>query len=139
MTWSEIPATESLSKTTKLILLDSLLQEVCIRSGLSCWSPLNSLSLSVCLGQSQPSFFRTKESPLNLMKKKLSLPYVDAVFCLSVSQNIQITEKIKARFFFSLQFIVPDWTRSPMLLQVTMATKDLKDHLKRLNLNYRFV
>ena len=55
----------SLSKTTKLILLDSLLQEVCISSG-SDWSlALSSLGLSVCLSQSQTSFCRAKESPLN--------------------------------------------------------------------------
>ena len=54
----------SLSKTTKLILLDSLLQEVCINS-VSDWSlALSSLGLSVCLSQSQTSLFRAKESPL---------------------------------------------------------------------------
>ena len=58
---------DSLSKTTKLILLDSLLQEVCIKSGLAGRSPLSSLRLSVCLCQSQTSLFRTKESPLNKM------------------------------------------------------------------------
>ena len=39
----------SLSKTTKLILLDSLLQEVCIKTGLTCHSPLSSLRVSVSL------------------------------------------------------------------------------------------
>ena len=57
----------SLSKTTKLILLDSLLQEVCIKSGLAGRSPLSSLRLSVCLVSHKPSLFRTKESPLNNM------------------------------------------------------------------------
>ena len=47
---------EKLSKTTKLILLDSLLQEVCIKSGLAGRSPVSSLRLSVCSVQSQ-SFF----------------------------------------------------------------------------------
>ena len=47
---------DNLSKTTKLILLDSLLQEVCIKSGLAGRSPMSSLRLSVCLVQSQ-SFF----------------------------------------------------------------------------------
>ena len=56
---------ESLSKTTKLILLDSLLQEVCIKFGLAGLSPLSSLRLRVCLCQSQTSLFRTKDSPLN--------------------------------------------------------------------------
>ena len=41
-----------LSKTTKLILLDSLLQEVCIRT---CLTPVKQIS----------PFFRTKESPLS--------------------------------------------------------------------------
>ena len=56
---------ESLSKTTKLILLDSLLQEVCISSGFDWSLTLSSLGLSVCLSQSQTSLFRAKESPLN--------------------------------------------------------------------------
>ena len=55
---------ESLSKTTKLILLDSLLQEVCISSVFDGSLTLSSLGLSVCLSQSQTPFFRTKESPL---------------------------------------------------------------------------
>ena len=49
----------SLSKTTKLILLDSLLQEVCIRSGLD-----GLLRLSACLSQSETYFFRAEDSPL---------------------------------------------------------------------------
>ena len=55
---------ESLSKTTKLILLDSLLQEVCISSGFDWSLALSSLGLSVCLSQSQTTFFRAKESSL---------------------------------------------------------------------------
>ena len=57
----------SLSKTTKLILLDSLLQEVCISSDIQYDEPLtlSSLGLSVCLSQSQTALFRAKESPLN--------------------------------------------------------------------------
>ena len=39
----------SLSKTTKLFLLDSLLQEVCIESGSDGSLALSSLGLSVCL------------------------------------------------------------------------------------------
>ena len=46
------------SKTTKLILLDSLLQEVCIKSALAGRSPLSSLRLSVCLCQSQTFFIQ---------------------------------------------------------------------------------
>ena len=55
----------SLSKTTKLILLDSLLQEVCISSDEDGSLALSSLGLSVCLSQSQTCFFRDKEIPLN--------------------------------------------------------------------------
>jgi hypothetical protein len=55
----------SLSKTTKLILLDSLLQEVCISSVFDGSLTLSSLGLSVCLSQSQTALFRAKESPLN--------------------------------------------------------------------------
>ena len=73
---------DSLSKTTKLILLDSLLQEVCIKSGLAGRSPLSSLRLSVCLCQSQTSLFRTKESPLNKMiRLKIKLA---CMWCYSV-------------------------------------------------------
>ena len=64
MEWGAFGQTETLSKTTKLILLDSLLQEVCIKSGLAGRSPLSSLRLSVCLVQSQSALFRTNESPL---------------------------------------------------------------------------
>ena len=73
-TWSTLfPAIEysraknkisTLSKTTKLILLDSLLQEVCISSDFDGSLALSSLGLSVCLSQSQTSFFRAKESPI---------------------------------------------------------------------------
>ena len=54
----------TLSKTTKLLLLDSLLQEVCISSGSDGSLTLSSLGLSVCLSQSQTYFFGAKESPL---------------------------------------------------------------------------
>ena len=54
----------SLSKTTKLFLLDSLLKEVCIESGSDGSLTLSSLGLSVCLVQSQSALFRTNESPL---------------------------------------------------------------------------
>ena len=55
----------SLSKTTKLILLDSLLQEVCINSVFDWLLALSSLGLSVFFGQSQTTFFwRANESRL---------------------------------------------------------------------------
>ena len=63
--WGKFLAVQSLSKTTKLILLDSLLQEVCIMSGFDWSLTLSSLGLSVCLSQSQTSLFRAKESLLN--------------------------------------------------------------------------
>ena len=56
--WVAFGQSASLSKTTKLILLDSLLQEVCIKSGLAGRSPLSSLRLSVCLVQSQTFFIQ---------------------------------------------------------------------------------
>ena len=46
-----------LSKTSKPILLDSLLQEVFIKSGLVSRSPESTLRLSVCLCQSQVTTF----------------------------------------------------------------------------------
>ena len=56
LAWVAFEQKDNLSKTTKLILLDSLLQEVCIKSGLAGRSPMSSLRSSVCLVQSQ-SFF----------------------------------------------------------------------------------
>ena len=56
--WGPFGVSDTLSKTTKLILLDSLLQEVCIRSGLADRSPVSSLLLSVCLVQSQTFFIQ---------------------------------------------------------------------------------
>ena len=43
LAWGAFPDIHSLSNTTKLILLDSLLQEVCIQSGLVGRSPMSSL------------------------------------------------------------------------------------------------
>ena len=56
--WAAFGDSQSLSKTTKLILLDSLLQEVCIKSALAGRSPLSPLRLSVCLCQSQTVFIQ---------------------------------------------------------------------------------
>ena len=56
--WALFGYTNSLSNTTKLILLDSLLQEVCIESGSQPWVRSGWLS-----SQKFP-FFRTNESPL---------------------------------------------------------------------------
>ena len=54
---------ESLSKTTKLLLLDSLLQEVCIEYRV--WLVLSSLGLSVCLVSHNLPIFVMKHSQLN--------------------------------------------------------------------------
>ena len=78
----------SLSKTTKLILLDSLLQEVCISSDEDGSLALSSLGLSVCLSQSQTCFFRDKEIPLNnldLMNKLESCLLCSCFCCLPPS------------------------------------------------------
>ena len=56
--WSAFGQSGNLSKTTKLILLDSLLQEVCIKTSSAGRSPLSSLRLSVCLVQSQTFFIQ---------------------------------------------------------------------------------
>ena len=66
MSWVPVGCFSSLSKTTKLILLDSLLQEVCISSGKDGSLALSSLGLSVCLSQSQTYFLGAKESPLTI-------------------------------------------------------------------------
>ena len=58
LAWALFGYTNSLSKTTKLILLDSLLQEVCIESGSQPWVR------SGWLSSQRSSFFRTNESPL---------------------------------------------------------------------------
>ena len=58
LTWGALGQSDALSKTTKLILLDSLLQEVCIRSGSAGRSSLSSLTLSVCLVQSHSIFLQ---------------------------------------------------------------------------------
>ena len=92
MAWLENPATESLSKTTKLILLDSLLQEVCIKSGSAGRSPLSSLRLSFCLCQSQPSLFRTKESPLNIIIANIILIY-NNIDIVSTYQSVNFSKQ----------------------------------------------
>ena len=70
----------SLSKTTKLILLDSLLQEVCINSWRQWVAHLRVRSCWVSILVShKPSFFRTKESSLNSDEQNSRLTN-DAVF-----------------------------------------------------------
>ena len=66
LAWGAFGETIRLSKTTKLILLDSLLQEVCIYSGMT--------DFSVVSVSHNPVLFRTDESPLNnLSQPKLEL------------------------------------------------------------------
>ena len=79
--WVGFGESDRLSKTTKLILLDSLLQEVCIKTDLTCYSPLSSLRVSVSLFSHKPSLFRTKESPLNLRKLKDIKTAVSTYLC----------------------------------------------------------
>ena len=75
---------------TKQIQLDSLLQEVCIRSGLAGRSPSSSLRLSVCLVSHKPSLFRAKESPLNNtnIKDKMYHTVWQAIVYLTYMQRI---------------------------------------------------
>ena len=79
----------SLSKTTKLILLDSLLQEVCISSGSDGSLTLSSLGLSVCLSQSQTYFFGAKESPLTIGAYGKQIKHSSPVVPVSVSPSPQ--------------------------------------------------
>jgi len=79
----------SLSKTTKLILLDSLLQEVCISSGSDGSLTLSSLGLSVCLSQSQTYFFGAKESPLTIGAYGKQINHSSPVVPVSVSPSPQ--------------------------------------------------
>ena len=57
---------ESLSKTTKLLLLDSLLQEVCIESGSDGSLALSSLGLSVCLSSHNLLYSGLKKAHLRI-------------------------------------------------------------------------
>ena len=88
----------SLSKTTKLILLDSLLQEVCISSGFDGSLTLSSLGLSVCVSQSQTPFFRTKESPLTSLILTFcicaNLPILDKLWVAIGKKYIATTNPI---------------------------------------------
>ena len=60
----------SLSKTTKLLLLDSLLQEVCIESGSDGSLALSSLGLSVCLVSHNLLYSGLKKAHLTLKSKE---------------------------------------------------------------------
>ena len=77
-----------MSKTTKLILHDSLLQEVCISSVFDGSLTLSSLGLSVCLSQSQTPFCRAKESPLNLELAWNEQSVLCACVCLTQSESL---------------------------------------------------
>ena len=60
----------SLSKTTKLLLLDSLLQEVCIESGSDGSLALSSLGLSVCLVSHNLLYSGLKKAHLKMKSSK---------------------------------------------------------------------
>ena len=66
LVWDEVG---SLSKTTKLLLLDSLLQEVCIESGSDGSLALSSLGLSVCLVSHNLLYSGLKKAPLKMRTK----------------------------------------------------------------------
>ena len=73
----ELGGIESLSKTTKLLLLDSLLQEVCIKSGSDGSLALSSLGLSVCLVSSNLLY-----SGLKKAQSKMKSSKKNSFFCL---------------------------------------------------------
>ena len=58
-----------MSKTTKLLLLDSLLQEVCIKSGSDGSLALSSLGLSVCLVSHNLLYSGLKKAQLEMRTK----------------------------------------------------------------------
>ena len=66
LVWEEVV---SLSKTTKLLLLDSLLQEVCIESGSDGSLALSSLGLSVCLVSHNFLYSGLKKAHLEMRTK----------------------------------------------------------------------
>ena len=69
---------ESLSKTTKLLLLDSLLQEVCIESGSDGSLSLSSLGMSVCLVSHNLLYSGLKKAH---SKKKLLINFCSEMCC----------------------------------------------------------
>ena len=72
----------SLSKTTKLLLLDSLLQEVCIESGSDGSLSLSSLGMSVCLVSHNLLYSGLKKAHLK-MRTKSRIKNVLCIYSLS--------------------------------------------------------
>ena len=102
LAWVALGQQWSLSKTTKLILLDSLLQEVCIYSGMT--------DCSVVRVSHNPVLFRTDESPLN----NLSQPKIELLVFSLVSVWLSSGH-------FKLQFSPPGDKTNRRVLQVTIS------------------
>ena len=99
---------ESLSKTTKLILLDSLLQEVCINSWRRWVAHLRVRSgwVSILVSH-KPSFFRTKESPLKNNNLILVLNWNLLKWCIIYWQILScLLYKTKVLHLFHWPFII---------------------------------
>ena len=79
----------SLSKTTKLLLLDSLLQEVCIESGSDGSLALSSLGLSVCLVSHNLLYSGLKKAHFN-MEIRLHNEYIVKGLCLGVQSIVHL-------------------------------------------------
>ena len=65
-----------MSKTTKLLLLDSLLQEVCIESGSDGSLALSSLGLSVCLVSHNLLYSGLKKAHFQTVMKQVELAFM---------------------------------------------------------------
>ena len=75
----------SLSKTTKLLLLDSLLQEVCIESGSDGSLALSSLGLSVCLVSHNLLYSGLKKATWKWNHSRRKGQSSDVAFCIRMS------------------------------------------------------
>ena len=80
-----------MSKTTKLLLLDSLLQEVCIESGSDGSLALSSLGMSVCLVSHNLLYSGLKKAHLK-MRTKSTIELHDVIFpeSLRTKSTIQV-------------------------------------------------
>ena len=92
---------KSLSKTTKLLLLDSLLQEVCIESGLDGSLTLSLLGLSVCLVSHNLLYSGLKKAFSMTMLgsiRDIKLIYPNNLLCLSrrIEHTFQYVETSSA-------------------------------------------
>ena len=71
-----------MSKTTKLLLLDSLLQEVCIESGSDGSLALSSLGLSVCLVSHNLLYSGLKKAHLKMRTKSTIMMSSSLIHCV---------------------------------------------------------